>query len=366
MLKSFNRLLNVDPGFKSENLLTANLPLVEYKNLQRAADVTREVKSRIAQIPGVTSVGCGSALPPINAQRSTRFAVEGLPSSDGSPRSAYFIGVTPDYFTALGAQLLDGRDFNDRDLLPSAKVVIINRTMARNLFPNESAVGKRLQLINSEHTDEWREIVGVVGDVRYSGLDDSGEAAIYTPFAQTPFMWANLMIRTSLPPLELIRTVRGAIKSVDPALEPVNFRAMEELMTESTSQPRLYTTLLGMFALLALILAAIGIYGVLAHSVTQRRQEIGVRLALGATQGKVLRLILKQGMTLALIGCAIGLLGASALTRVMTSLLFETDARDPLTYVGVALVLLTVALLACWIPSRRAAQVDPMESLRGE
>lgn len=364
LLKSFNRLLNVDAGFKAENLLTVNLPLIEIKDAQRRVSTVREVLTRIAQVPGIQTASGGSALPPVTAQRATRFAVQG--ATDNNARSAYFIAVSPDYFRALGAPLREGREFTERDDDKAAKTVIINQTMARNLFPNESALGKRLQLINSEQSNEWREIVGVVADVRYSGLDDTSDATIYTPFAQTPFQWSNLMIRTAVAPESLTQGVREAIKSAYPALEPTGFLTMEQLVSNSVAQPRFYTFLLGAFAALAMALAAIGIYGVLAYSVTQRTREIGVRLALGAGQGTVLRLVLKQGMILALVGTVLGLAGAWGLTRLMTTLLFEVSVTDPVTYASVAALLVLVALLACWIPARRATKVDPMVALRCE
>lgn len=366
LLKSFNRLLGVETGYKAENLLTVNLPMVEHSDPEQRTQLTREVLARIAQLPGVQIASGGSAQPPINAQRSTRFAVQGLENDSEALRSAYFIAVSPDYFRALGNQQAEGRDFTERDDTKSAKVVIINQTLARNLFPNESAVGKRLQLVNSDQSNEWREIVGVVGDIRYSGLDDPGEAAIYTPFAQTPFLWSNLLIRTSVPPQSLIQSVRGAIKSVDASLEPANFITMEELVSDSVAQPRFYTVLLGAFALLALALAAIGIYGVMAYSVIQRTHEIGVRLALGAGSGDVLRLVLRQGMILAAIGTVIGLACAWAMTRLMSGLLYEVSSTDPATFTFVSLGLIAVAMLACWLPARRAAKVDPMIALRYE
>jgi putative ABC transport system permease protein len=262
--------------------------------------------------------------------------------------------------------MTEGRDFTPLDTEASHKVVVINRTMARALFPNESAVGKRLQLVNSEYSNEWREIVGVVGDVRYSGLDDPGEAAIYTPFAQTPFQWSNLMIRATVPPETLVQSVRAAVASVNSSLQPANFRTMDQLVSDSVAQPRFNTVLLAAFAALALALAAVGIYGVIAYSVTQRTQEIGVRVALGARSGNVVSLVLKQGMTPAFIGALIGLGGAWALTRLISGLLFEVSATDPPTFAAVALLLMAIALLACYIPARRATKIDPLVALRCE
>jgi len=366
LIKSFNRLLSVEAGFVAENLLTANLTLVEFKDPQRRADLTREVIARVSQIPGVQAVGGGTALPPITAQRVTRYAALGAPNDGGGLRAAYFIAASPDYFRALGAPLVEGRDFTNRDDDEAAKVLIINRNLARDLFPNESAIGKRLQLVNSELSNEWREIVGVVGDVRYSGLGDPGVNSIYTPFAQTPFMWSNLMIRTSVPPQTLIQSVRGAIASVNSSPQPANFLTMEQLVSDSVARPRFNTILLAAFAALALALAAVGIYGVIAYSVSRRAHEIGVRMALGARKGDVIRLILKQGMTPAITGAALGLVGAWAATRLMSGLLFEVSATDPATFAVITLTLMTVALLACYIPARRATKVDPMVALRCE
>jgi putative ABC transport system permease protein len=363
LLKSFHRLLNVDAGFQPEKLLTVNLPLIEIKDDARRVSVVRDVLARVAQVPGVQTASGGSALPPVTAQRATRFAVQGLPDNNST---AYFIAVSPDYFRALDTPVREGREFSERDDQQSAKAVIINQYLARQLFPNESALGRRLQIINSEHANDWREIVGVVADVRYSGLDDAQTATIYTPFAQTPFLWSNLMIRASVPPSTLITSVRQAIRAADPTLEPVSFRAMEELVSESVAQPRFYTFLLGAFAVLALVLAAVGIYGVSAYAVTQRTREIGVRLALGARPGAVLGLILRQSMALAASDAALGLLGALAMTRWLQALLFGVSATDPATFAVIALLLLTVALAACVIPARRATKVDPMIALKCE
>jgi len=368
LINSFTRLLHVERGFTTENLLTLNVGLVQYKDPQRRAAVAREVIERVGGLPGVQAVGGGTGLPPITPQRGTNFAVQGLPNDNADERSSYFIAVSPDFFRALGTPLIDGRAFDSRDDADASKVVIVNRALARRLFPNGNAVSQRLQLVNPQQSDEWREIVGVVGDVRYSGLDDPGEAAIYTPFAQTPLLWNYLMIRTiaAVPPESVMQAVRDAVVSVDPKLEAANFQTMDQLVSESIAEPRFYTLLLAAFAALALVLAAVGIYGVISYSVTQRTHEIGVRMALGARRRDVLKLVVGQGMTLALVGVGLGLGASFALTRVMASLLFGVSATDPMTFVITSLLLAGIALLACYVPARRATKVDPMIALRYE
>jgi putative ABC transport system permease protein len=206
----------------------------------------------------------------------------------------------------------------------------------------------------------------VAGDVRYNGLDDSGAVTIYTPFAQTPFLWNYLMIRTDGLPETLSQSVRQAVSSVDATVEAADFRTMDQLMTQSVAQPRFYTILFGAFAFLALALAAVGIYGVMAYAVAQRTHEIGVRMALGASRSDVLKMVIKQGMILAIAGVALGLLAAFGLTRLMSNLLFDVRATDPMTFVVISMMLIGVALLACFIPARRATKVDPIVALRYE
>lgn len=366
LIKSFTRLLQVETGFIAENLLTLHVGYVHFKDPQQRANVAREVIERVEKIPGIQAVGGGTGLPPVNAQRMTRFAVQGLPNDDADERSAYFLAISPDYFRALGTPLDDGRLFNQGDQAQGPKVVIINRTLARRLFPTESAIGKRLQLVNPEQTSEWRDIVGVVGDVRYSGLDDPGEAAIYTPFAQTPFWWNYLMVRTNVTPESVIQQVRQAVIAVNPNLEPANSQTMQRLVSNAVAQPRFYAALLTGFALLALALATVGIYGVISYSVAQRTNEIGIRMALGGQPFDVVKLVVGQGMLLALMGLAIGLASAFALTRLMARLLFGVSSTDPVTFLVITALLAGAAFLASYIPARRAARVDPMVALRYE
>jgi putative ABC transport system permease protein len=366
LIRSFARLLNSNPGFVADNLMTMNLELFRYKGAQKRATALRDTLARIRQIPGVVAAGGGSGLPPLTAQRGTRFAVEGLDLTQPGANGAYFLAVTPEYFQALGTPLIEGRSFNERDIDGAPKVVVINQSMARNLFADDGPIGNRLKLSNPEQSDDWRAIVGVVADIKYQGLDDSVEQEIYTPFSQTPFLWSYVMIRTSSEPSALIGAVRGAVSSADSSIQAVNVLTMRQLVSQSVASPRFNTILVSAFALLALVLAAVGLYGVMSYTVTQQTREIGIRMALGARPGDVFKQVLGRSLVLALIGVGAGLVGAFVVTRVMSSLLFGVSTTDPLTFVVISILLTGVALGASFVPARRATRVDPMIALRYE
>jgi predicted permease len=366
LVKSFLRLTQVDVGVDARDLLTANVGLVQFKDPARRVEAQREMINRIASLPGVAGVAAGTGRPPTIAQRGTRFALEGTTNDDPGARSAYFIAVSPDYFHVLGARIIEGREFTSRDNAESPKVVVLSRGLANRLFPNESPIGKRLQLINPEQSNEPREIVGVAGDIRYSGLNDPDVRTIYTPFAQTPFLWNYLMIRADRSPEALSRSIAQATRSVDPSLEAADFRPMEKLISESSAQPRFYMLLLGAFALLAFVLAIVGVYSVIAYSVARRSHEIGVRMALGASSARVVRMIIGQGMLPALLGIGIGVAAAFGLTRWISTMLYEVSATDPLIFAGVTAMLAVAAFAACYLPARKAAKIDPMNALRAE
>jgi putative ABC transport system permease protein len=370
MMKSFVRLLEVRPGFDPENVLTASLslPRARYDNTQKAADFVAQLEQQVAGQPGVKAVGAVNLLPMAGSGATTSFVVEGqaAPMRGQEPEANYRV-VTPSYFGALGIPVARGRAFNEHDRAKEAGapgVAIINETMVRLFFQNEDPLGRRL--LDSEGRNPPVEIVGVVGDIKHFGLDDKPEAYLYLPHAQVGGNFMTLVVRTERDPSAMTAALRREVLTLDKDQPVFDVKTMEQRLADTGAQKRLTMWLLGVMASVALVLAAVGIYGVIAYSVTQRTHEIGIRMALGAQRGDIIRLVVKQGMLMAVVGVLVGLAASFYVTRVMSGLLFGVSATDPATFAGVALLLAAVALVACLIPARRATRVDPMVALRYE
>jgi putative ABC transport system permease protein len=370
MVKSFLRLQSVSPGFKPDHLLTMHLtlPRAKYDSDEKVNNYYRQLIERVTAVRGVEAAGLSISLPPDNLEVSDSFSIEGKPWPDGAREPIVPIVLTsPEYFTALGVPVLQGRGFSATDKQGSPLVVIINQTLAERYFPDESPIGKRLKVGGADRPrNPWMEIVGVVGDLKYSGLDAKPEPTYYTPLAQDAWRAAYLVVRAPMNPADLAPAIREQIWSLDKDMPIANVATMDRLLAESVAQPRFRTLLLGIFAALALVLASVGIYGVISYSVTQRTHEIGIRMALGAQTRDVSKLVIMEGMALALIGVATGVVASFALTRVMENLLFEVSTTDRSTFAGVAALLIAVSALACWFPARRASRVDPIVALRCE
>jgi putative ABC transport system permease protein len=366
MLRTLYRLTSVDPGFNAENLLTMRFALPEGSyNEERRLAFFRECRSRIEALPGVRSAAFTMSLPIVGSNWNSGFIVADKPAPPpGEKPNAAFTPVSANYFETMGIRLLRGRAFNNAEMTDSPPVTVINESLARRLWPGENPVGRRLKGSWGEGTP-WREVIGVVADVKLHGVDQDAPLHIYLPLAQRNSDRVGLVVRTMGEPLALASTVELAIHSIDKDL-PVTSRSMDQLMGNAIARQRLTIALMASFAILALALAAVGIYGVMGYAVEQRRHEIGIRLALGAQRRDVLRLVITQGMKLTAMGVLLGLGGSVALTRLMETLLFEVSATDPLTFVVIALLLSFVSLVSCWIPARRATKVDPMTALRCE
>jgi len=364
MLKSFQRLTDVTPGFNPDHLLTmaVGLQFIHYQDPAKQVAFFDQALQRIRSLPGVVAAGACTSLPPTYIQQGAGFTIEGRPAEPGTqPPSAIYMPATPGYLEALGVPLVRGRTIADADTAQAPGVAVINQTLANRFFPLEDPLGRRVTV-----SGVLRTVVGIVGDAKYQGLGVEAGPQVYVPYAQNPFPGMRIVVRTTTEPMSLVSAVRAQIQSVDSEEGPTRIAPMTALLSESVAQPRFNTFLIGLFAALAFILSAIGIYGVINYEVTQRTSEIGIRMALGAQTRDVLRLILKQGLVLTGGGLIAGLLGSFVLTRFLTGLLFEVKPTDPLTYTVVAGLLALVAFAACLIPARRAAKVDPLVALRYE
>jgi putative ABC transport system permease protein len=369
LVKSFWRLQQVDPGVNTERVMTMRIAPrgQRYAEPRQVQALYERMLERVQALPGVYAAALSNSLPPDSTSGSDGFTIEGRPLGPGqSPPVAYVIAASPAYFRALSLPLRQGRHFTAADSSEAPRVMLINETLAARFFPNEDPLGKRINR-GSESQPSWTEIIGVVGDAKYNGLADEVQPAFYQPLAQLPSYGVFLTVKTEMAdPLSLAGAVRSEIRSLDGELPVSQVGTLEERFATAVAQPRFRTMLIAVFAVLALVLAATGIYGVISYSVTQRTHEIGVRLALGAQAGDVLRLVLKQGAVLAAIGVVTGLSASLALTRLLKNLLFNVSATDPLTFGGIAVLLTAVALLACYLPARRATKVDPLVALRHE
>ena len=376
IVRSFDRLTSVEPGFSPRNVLTfrIRLPDAKYKEASQAAAFCREAMARVSALPGVEHVAVATGFP-LGRASDVDYLVEGQAEPlPGRGPVAFRQDVSEDYHNALKIPLLQGRLFNAQDTEKSPLVVIVDQEFITRTFPNQPArefLGKRLRF--GGDSEGWREIVGVVGHVKQNGLNEESRAQIYRPWTQITPKWkadftraTDMIVKTSVDPIGLIAAIKREIRVIDKDQPVAQVQTLDDKLSESIAPQRFTLLLLGIFALIALSLASAGIYGVMSYAVTQRTYEIGVRMALGARQFDVLKLMVRQGMGLVLVGVALGLAGALATTRLMATLLFDVSARDPVTFAVVPAVLTIVAFVACYIPARRATKVDPLVALRYE
>ena len=372
LINSFLRLRSVDPGFRTDRLLTMGivLPSLKYPDQARRSAFYTDLIRRIEALPGVRSAAVTNWIPLVRQGDSISISIDGRPDPGPGQRPSIVTRViSPRYFETMGVRLLKGRQFNEQDRVDSPTVAVIGEAMARRFWPGEDPLGKRITPGSPTSTDpdDWITVVGVVNDVRQFELAADPKPQMYLTYEQAGFFAPrHLVVSADVEPLSLAPSVRSAVWEIDRDQPVSNVRTMDDVLSESIARQRFSMLLLGLFAFVALVLAAVGIYGVMSYTVAQRTREIGIRMALGAQTGDVLRLAVGQGLKLVLVGVAIGLGASLALTRVMTSLLFGVSASDPATLAVISLVLISVAVLASYIPARRATKVDPLIALRYE
>jgi putative ABC transport system permease protein len=368
LINSFWRLLHTNAGFDPKGVLAVDIPLNTntYKKPEQQAAAFQQLIERVKTVPGVRDASVVSNVPLTDIDIELSFQVEGrTPYKPGEEAVADYTVAGGDYFRTMNIALLRGRVFNDSDTATSPSVLVVSNAFVKTYFPNEDPIGKRIIFDGPNKTP--REIVGIVDDVRRNGLDQEVQPEMYASYIQRPERRLNIVIRSAGPDAsELTPTVRAAVKAFDAKQIIWRTQTIEQLLSTSVAPRKFNMMLLGIFAGVALVLAAVGLYGVMSYSVSWRTQEIGIRMALGAKRTDVLRMVVRQGMMMTLIGLAFGLVGVIALSRVMVGLLYGVSPTDPLTFTGVSIVLLLVALLACLIPARRATRVDPIVALRSE
>jgi putative ABC transport system permease protein len=375
LLKSFVRLQQEDTGFNPTRVLTFNLqlPASSYREWHQVTDLYTQLIARLKVVPGVQAAAATGFLP-LEGGWPSGFLIRGQTPVRGEEPVAQHRPVSEDYFQTMGIRLLRGRQLDERDNADAPGVVIVNEALVRRYFPNEDPIGKRVTTLSRQYGPLGRvmpaslemEIAGVVGDEKNSSLSKTADPAIYISHRQFAYRSMSIVVRTTAAPLDLANTVRNEVWALDRNLPVSNVKTMEQRMGDAIAQPRFSALLLGLFAALALLLAAVGIYGVVSYSVEQRTHEIGVRMALGASASKILKLVVGQSLALILSGVALGLLGALGLTRLISGLLYGVKTTDPLIFAAMPVLLALVALLACYLPARRATKVDPMTALRYE
>ncbi|MCI0612872.1 ABC transporter permease [bacterium] len=367
LMKSFIQLINVNPGFQTQNVLTMqfNLPDSRYPEREQISAFYSRLLEKVKSLPGVIEAGTTSALPLGGSYTDTNFLIEGQSPENKKDQGVWFQLISKEYLQTMGIRLLKGRYFTDQDNFDTPRVVIVTESFARHYFPDGNVIGKRLNF-NDPQKPLWREIVGVASDVKQFGLNKENPIAIYLHQKQSASPFVTLAIRTSGNPLNLASEIRSQVWSIDKNLAVSNVQTMEQVVGSTVNTPRITLSLILAFATAALLLAALGLYGVVSYSAAQRTNEIGIRMALGAERSDVLKMVVRQGMALTAIGVAIGLMGAFALTRLMSKLLFGVSATDPMTFVAISGLLILIALVASYIPAHRASKIDPVIALRYE